>query len=219
MLQYLEKIIQHGDASGNNMMVRFRLPSGVEIIGLPSKNYYGGYWDLGPTWNYLVLADQAFLVDSGRFGQGRRLAEMIEAAGLKPRDLGFVLISHGHEDHDGGLAELVNITNLKIKAHPVYDLLIRRYPGKGPPGPKGDFPAKCWHCMMPEEYFTKNCLDYHRSLQELEVDWVGDGKNEPGPSIHALHLPGHCPDSLALKIGDDALLVGDIILPGITPMP
>ena len=68
MAQYVREIIHQGDGKGNGMVVRFRLPSGLDIIGLPSKNFYSGDWDLGPTWNYLVLTDTPFLVDSGRFG-------------------------------------------------------------------------------------------------------------------------------------------------------
>jgi ribonuclease BN (tRNA processing enzyme) len=127
-MRYINKIIQHGDDSGNEMVVQFRLPSGLEIFGFPTKNYYGGHWDLGPTWNYAVMTDQPFLADAGRFGQGGSLVDMMEAAGIRPADLDFVLISHSHEDHDGGLAELVNCTHLNVRAHKVYDLLIRKYP-------------------------------------------------------------------------------------------
>ena len=43
------EVVQHGEANGNGMIVRLRLPSGLEILGLPTKNFYGGDWDLGPT--------------------------------------------------------------------------------------------------------------------------------------------------------------------------
>ncbi len=81
-------------------------------------NFYGGHWDLGPTWNYAVMADKPFLVDSGRFGQGEKLVAMMEAAGISAKDLEFVLISHGHEDHDGGLAELNQIDRAQGKSPP-----------------------------------------------------------------------------------------------------
>jgi hypothetical protein len=81
--QYIDKVINKGDASGNGMTVRFRLPSGLEIYGLPTKNFYGGHWDLGPTWNYAVMADRPFLVDAGRFGQGKNLVGMMESVGNK----------------------------------------------------------------------------------------------------------------------------------------
>jgi len=199
--------------------VRFGLPSGLEIISLPTKNFYGGHWDLGPTWNYAVLADKPFLVDSGRFGQGKNLVDMMTSAGIKAEDLEFVLISHGHEDHDGGLAELVNSTNLRVKAHAIYELLIRKYPSQAPRGHKENFPAKCWHCPMPEWFYSKNCLGYHQTLETLGIDPVGDGENELMTEVHTHHLPGHSPDCVAVLLGSEAIIVGDIVLPDITPWP
>ena len=219
MERYIKEIIEQGDENGNGRVVRFRMPSGLEIVGLPTKNFYGGHWDLGPTWNYVVLADKPFLVDAGRFGQGKNLVGMLQAAGISPADLAFVLISHGHEDHDGGLAELVKNTRLKVKAHGIYERLIRKYPAKAPPGPKENFPAKCWHCFMPESFYTQNCLGYHRVLQELKVDSIGNGVNELLPGIQTFHLPGHSPDCLAVQVGDEALIVGDIVLADISPWP
>jgi len=210
-------ILQKGDAGGNGMVVKFRLPSGLEICGLPTKNFYGGHWDLGPTWNYVVRADKTFLVDSGRFGQGANLLRMMDTAGIRPGDLEFVLISHGHEDHDGGLGELVKSTSLLVKAHPVYERLARRHPAQAPRGHKELFPAKCWHCFMPEWFFSKYCLRYHEVLQSLEVEGIENGNL--GPQVQAHHLPGHSPDCLAVQLGEEAILVGDIVLPGITPWP
>ncbi len=219
MKQYIDKIIQQGDASGNDMTVRFRLPSGLEIYGLPTKNFYGGHWDLGPTWNYAVMADKPFLVDAGRVGQGESLIAMMESVAITPRDLDFVLISHSHEDHDGGLAELVKSTRINVKAHAVYDLLIRKYADQAPQGYKEHFPAKCWHCVMPESFYQKNCLHYHKVLQDLSIDKIGDGIQVIAADIVSYHLAGHSPDCLAVRLGDEALIVGDIILPGISPWP
>ena len=219
MKQYIDKVIHQGDASGNDMTVRFRLPSGLEIYGLPTKNFYGGHWDLGPTWNYAVMTDKPFLVDAGRFGQGENLVTMMESAGFKPRDLDYVLISHSHEDHDGGLAELVKSTRISVKAHAIYDILIRKYTGQAPAGYKTEFPAKCWHCVMPESFYAKNCLQYHRVLQDLQIEKIGDGKQKLAAGITSFHLAGHSPDCLALKIGGEAIIVGDIILPDISPWP
>lgn len=218
MMEYTE-VMHAGDDSGNEMLVRFRLPSGLEIFGLPTKNFYGGHWDLGPTWNYAVLADRPFLVDAGRFGQGERLVEMMKEIGISAADLEFVLISHSHEDHDGGLAELVDTTQLNVKAHAIYDRLINTYPAESPAGDKKDFPAKCWHCPMPETFYTKNCLDYHRVLQGLKIDPIADGETEIGSDIRTRHLPGHSPDCLAVRLGEEAIIVGDIILPDISPWP
>ena len=218
MIEHAE-VLHRGDDSGNEMLVRFRLPSGLEIFGLPTKNFYGGHWDLGPTWNYAVMSDKPFLVDAGRYGQGKNLVAMIEKIGLTAADLEFVLISHGHEDHDGGLAELVDTTHLKVKAHAIYGRLINTYSAESPVDYKKDFPAKCWHCPMPETFYTKNCLEYHKVLQGLKIDPIGDGETGIGSDIRTCHLPGHSPDCLAVRLGEEAIIVGDIILPDISPWP
>jgi glyoxylase-like metal-dependent hydrolase (beta-lactamase superfamily II) len=219
VIKNIAEVIHSGDESGNGMTVRFRLPSGLEVIGLATQNFYGGHWDLGPTWNYVVLTERPFLVDSGRFGQGKNLVAMMAAAGIGVEDLGFVLISHGHEDHDGGLAELVASTHLKVKAHRIYDLLIRKYPAEAPPGYKERFPAKCWHCFMPESFYSRNCLGYHQVLQDLRVDTIGNGENELATDIRTYHLAGHSPDCLSVLLGGEAIIVGDVVLPDISPWP
>jgi hypothetical protein len=83
MLNEIVKVIQKGDANGNGMVLRMKLPSGIEIIGLPTENGYGGDWDLGPTWNYLVMIDKPFLVDTGRLGMGTKLLEMMKVIGME----------------------------------------------------------------------------------------------------------------------------------------
>jgi glyoxylase-like metal-dependent hydrolase (beta-lactamase superfamily II) len=37
--------------------------------------------------------------------------------------------------------------------------------------------------------------------------------------IRMHHLPGHCPDAMAFQIGQEALIIGDTLLPEITPHP
>ncbi len=72
-------IIQKGDASGNHMVAKFCLPSGLEIITLPTKNFYGGHWDLGPTWNYAeVMVASGDLVELKKHQYAATGSENIE---------------------------------------------------------------------------------------------------------------------------------------------
>jgi glyoxylase-like metal-dependent hydrolase (beta-lactamase superfamily II) len=219
VLKKIAQIVQNGDELGNNMVVRLRLPSGLEIVGAATKNFYGGEWDYGPSWNYFVLSDKPFLVDTGRFNMGRPLLDMLESAGVSGKDLRSVVISHGHEDHDGGLFEIAQATGAGVKAHEIYSRLICSYPSLAPAGAKNHFPASCWHCFMPESFSRENCSRYHKERVSLAIESVHEGNGALGENIHIYHTPGHSPDALAILLGSEAILVGDTVLPEITPFP
>ena len=219
MLDDIAEIVRKGDERGNHMTVRFRLPSGLEIWGLPTENAYGGEWDLGPTWNYLVFDDKTFLVDTGKSGTARRLIEMIESTGISPSDLDFVILSHGHEDHDGGLAEIVKTIRARVKAHWIYDRLIRFYPEHAPVNHRKHFPATCWRCFMPESFSNEHCLLYQQERGRLTIETISDGDSKLSQNTQIYHLPGHSPDAIAIVVNDEVIIVGDTVLPGITPIP
>lgn len=212
-------VVQQGDSSGNNMVIRTKLSSGRQIYGFATENLYGGDWDVGPTWNYLVTGKRPFLVDSGRRGKGLQLLQMIELVGFNARDIIAIIVSHGHEDHDGGLFEMANLIKTPVVAHEVYSYLVRSNAEAAPTDEKADFPASCWCCPMPKAFYQSNCLEYHRERQKLTIATIEDFKEKLGQGIEVFHTPGHCPDSLVLMVDGEAILVGDTILPEITPHP
>ena len=213
------EIIHQGDLNGNQWIIEVKLPSGRSIFGLATENVYGGDWDLGPTWNYAVQTENPFLIDAGRYGMGGRILEMLAETPLRPQDLKGLLLSHGHEDHDGGLLELSQKTAVPAWVHPIYQNLSRSYPEKAPGSSNATFSASCWHCFMPESFTRTHCADYHRDRMRLETHRLGGMVLPFDSDIRTHHLPGHCPDAMAFQIGQEALIVGDNLLPEITPHP
>jgi glyoxylase-like metal-dependent hydrolase (beta-lactamase superfamily II) len=220
MLPDYIKVLKMGDELGNHMIVSFRLPSGREILGFGTETVVTGDWALGPTWCYFIRSEPSLILDCGwqKWG-GRNLLKMMKAVGVSARDLGTVMISHGHEDHDGGLVEFVEATGLMVMVHPVYELLIRHYPEAAPPGARADFPASCWNCPMPNSFSEKYCLAYHKERDRLHVESINRFGVPLYDDVTIHHLPGHCPDAIAIQIGEEAMLVGDVVLPEITPHP
>lgn len=213
------EVIHQGDGNGNNWIIQVKLPSGRNIFGLATENVYGGDWDLGPTWNYVVQTENPFLIDAGRYGMGGRILEMLAEIRLRPQDLKGFLLSHGHEDHDGGLLELTQKTAVPAWVHPIYQNLSRSYAEKAPASSKATFSASCWHCFMPESFTRTHCVDYHRDRMMVETHRLEEDVLPFDSEIRIHHLPGHCPDAMAFQIGQEALIVGDNLLPEITPHP
>jgi glyoxylase-like metal-dependent hydrolase (beta-lactamase superfamily II) len=213
-------VLRSGDELGNHMILKLRLPSGREIFGFGTETVVTGDWALGPTWCYYVPSEPSFLLDCGwqKWG-GLNLLKMMEETGIRSKDIGTVMISHGHEDHDGGLSELVDATGLRVMAHPIYERLIRRYLENTPSGARAGFSASCWNCSMPSSFSEKYCLAYHRERDRLQIEEIPRFGNPLFDGITVHHLPGHCPDAIAVMVGEEAILVGDIILPEITPHP
>ena len=72
---------------------------------------------------------------------------------------------------------------------------------------------------MPESFWSKNCLGYHRVLKDLKIEAIGDGENFLANDVRSFHLAGHSPDCLAVLLGEEAIIVGDVVLPDISPWP
>ena len=213
-------ILSTGDDLGNGSTIRFRLPSGREIFGFGTESIVKGEWALGATWCYLVRTEVPFLLDCGWQQRGcDSLIRMLDKVGFSAADIRTVFISHGHEDHDGGVAGFAFASGAEVKAHPVYPLLSGFYPDKAPPGGRGNFIASCWNCQMPSGFAEKHCPPYHRERAGLEVSTIGHFDVPVFEDVTVHHLPGHSPDAIAVMVGEEAILVGDILLPEITPHP
>jgi glyoxylase-like metal-dependent hydrolase (beta-lactamase superfamily II) len=150
---------------------------------------------------------------------GGRILEMLAETHLRPQDLKGLLLSHGHEDHDGGLLELAQKSGVPVWVHPLYQHLSRSYPEQAPGSSKATFSASCWHCPMPESFSRTHCADYHRDRMTLETHRLNGQMLPFASDIGIHHLPGHCPDAVAYQVGQEALIVGDNLLPDITPHP
>jgi N-acyl homoserine lactone hydrolase len=113
----------------------------------------------------------------------RTLAEQLAQGGIKPADIDVVGISHMHSDHTGQAAEFANARLVIGKQ----DFAMTT--GK-------DDPFGPWRGAGKPV-----------TLASADTDIFGDG------SVVALHLPGHTPDHLALRINlksGPVLLTGDL---------
>jgi glyoxylase-like metal-dependent hydrolase (beta-lactamase superfamily II) len=132
---------------------------------------------------YLIKGEEtSALIDSGAGKGSAVIWENIRETGVNPEDLNYLILTHGHVDHIGGVSFFKERTRCLTVAHELDQEAIE----SGDPG----LTAASW---------------YGVSLPRLKVDRVLKGKIEELPlgrkeNLICLHTPGHTPGSISLYL-------------------
>lgn len=141
---------------------------------------------------YLIDAGELILIDAGAGNSFSLLINNIHRLGLIPENLTFVIATHRHIDHVGGLAEFKHAYNIKTIAHELDADAIESGKGVG-----AEFYGIKYHPCP---------IDIRLTGDETELNL---GKH----TLKILHIPGHTSGSLAiyLDIGGKRVLFGQDI--------
>jgi len=194
----------------------FESNDGAKIHRIPVE-VFPGFW----AYVYLVCKDAfCVLIDagSGTEKSHQDLLDGLQKLGIRASDLTHILLTHAHIDHFGGLSTLRPITQAKIGVHELdlqmvtqheanQALLGRRFGSflaeTGLSQEKSDHLLSMYH--FPESFYRSVPADF--TYQAIDMHF--------GP-FEFIHLPGHCPGHVAIRI-DDVIFCGDMVVEGITP--
>ena len=225
-------VVREGDKSGLGMVLRFTLRGSREIgvISLPQQ----GHSRTGPTWAYLIDIQGWTLIDAVPRGALDALEEGLKTLGRKTTDLERVIITHGHQDHDGNAYDLVKASGAELWAHELYFHFLpfgHEHTGLDRESPlhqamheirKRD---EAWYrsrsAAAGHDYWRRHIQSYmagRRNILEekLPIHAIHDG-DEMG-DLRFLYAPGHAIDELCIYL-NGAVFTGDHILPQISPHP
>ena len=139
---------------------------------------------------FLIVEDKLTLIDTGFRRNPEGLFDFIRELGKSPEDIKFIILTHNHVDHTGGLAELKKITKAQVAA-PRIDFTL----GKDVlPYPGGNFLGKV--LQVPALSSIRKRL----VLSAGEIDVLLDGGEEL-PVLGGLQViptPGHTAGSISL---------------------
>lgn len=155
---------------------------------------------------YLVRDEGCILVDAGYRGDERRIEAALAAEGLAPRDIGLILLTHGHGDHIGAAAALARRSGAPLALHAA-DWPMATSGRNGPLVPTRAsarvMVALLSGAMRPVEPFTPDiALDEALDLAAY------------GVRGRTLHTPGHTPGSASLLLEGGQALAGDLLMGG-----
>ena len=144
------------------------------------------------------------LVDAGNPGDGSRIIEKVEEAGYRAKDISLIVLTHGHRDHAGGLAELAGELSAKVL---VGSQDLGKLTGeKGPGIQPTRFLGRVFKLVLPEEEIPP-LSEEPEVIEEERVSLNGFGID--GEVIPA---PGHTSGSLAVVSRGGAAVIGDLVM-------
>ncbi len=134
------------------------------------------------------------MIDAGAGGSSRILQKNIEDAGLDPRKISALILTHNHIDHIGSAPYFRTQFGCKIVMHNLDAEAVEE-------GDSMRTAASCYGTTFPPTVVDVKLMGDHETLQ------FG------GEELHCLHTPGHTPGSLSVYMdrGGKRILFGQDI--------
>lgn len=202
--------------SGRATYALYETASGARIHRIPLQAF-------PKFWAYvyvLQMGGQSILIDtgSGTDISHEDLLNGLQQAGLQPSDLNHILLTHAHIDHYGGLARLKPVTSAKIGCHELDLQTVAHHEARLA------LIGRRLASFLTDAGITKDEADtllgiyrFTKAIyRSVPVDFTYDDIKNHVPALDMLHLPGHCPGHVAMRM-DDAVFCGDMVVEGITP--
>jgi glyoxylase-like metal-dependent hydrolase (beta-lactamase superfamily II) len=154
----------------------------------------------------LATTDGLVLIDSGWPGKTEAIFQAVRDAGHDPKNIRHLVLTHGHIDHAGSAAEVIERTGARSYAHAA-DLDLIRNGHADHPGTTitpGVIPHLVYRLFIKPAGTTYKPFAIDHTLE--------DGQCFPmAPDVEVIHSPGHCAGHLALLMRNDGILIaGDI---------
>ncbi len=200
----------------NATYATFETSGGATIHRLPLEAF-PNFW----AYVYVVSMDERhILIDtgSGTDASHEGVINGLKQAGLQPHDLTHILLTHAHIDHYGGLTKLKPLTNAKIGCHELDLQTVTHHDARLALISRRIASFLAESGLAKEE--AESLLGIYRFTkalyQSVPVDFVYDDLQSQVPELEAIHLPGHCPGHVAMRLGD-VVFCGDMVVEGVTP--
>jgi glyoxylase-like metal-dependent hydrolase (beta-lactamase superfamily II) len=195
----------------------------VALYRIPMRVFPNGFI----AYAYVLLGlDVPMLIDTGSgFGEstqdlldGMRALHTDYGEPFQPTDIKRILITHGHVDHMGGLADMLKATGgAAVGIHPLDRRVLTNYEERVVVATKNLFIYLERAGLSPER--LAQMLDMYsfskQHVRSVGVDFMLE-EGQPLTELHFYHVPGHCSGQVAIRIGD-TLLSADHILARTSP--
>jgi glyoxylase-like metal-dependent hydrolase (beta-lactamase superfamily II) len=154
----------------------------------------------------LRTADGLVLIDAGWPKKMDAIFQAVHDAGHDPNGIRHLVLTHGHIDHAGSAADVIQRTGARSYAHAAdLDLINNgRAEHHGTTVTPGVVPNLIYLALIKPGGTTYKPFAIDQTLE--------DGQSLPmAPDVAVIHSPGHCAGHVALLLRNEGLLIaGDV---------
>lgn len=163
--------------------------------------------DMGFSNCYVVRSEGAILIDGGIPGKRGAFIRAMEAIPMDPREIGLIVITHGHFDHFYSASEFQELTGASVAIHRCDKESIEKGSKIIPGG------LTSWGGVL--SLFLRLLAPFIR-MKPLEAEVVvsdeGLSLEEYGVQGRIIHTPGHTEGSLSVLLDSGEAFVGDLAM-------
>ena len=194
----------------------FETAGGARVHRIPLEAFpnFWAYVYLLQKEPYRVLIDTGSGMDTSH----ENLLSGLAKAKIQASDLTHILLTHAHIDHYGGLTRLRPLTNARIGCHDLDLQTVAQHEAH-----------LAWMGRRLDSFLAdagladetrQEILSIYRFskaiYQSVPVDLTYEAVDMRLGPFEFLHLPGHCPGHVAIRL-DDVIFCGDVVVEGVTP--
>ncbi len=202
--------------SGKTTFTSFAISPGTKIYRLPLQAF-PNFWVCA----YLVQRHgDNYLIDcgSGMESSHEDLLHGLKEVGLSPADLSYILLTHAHIDHHGGLSVLKPLTTAKIGCQELDVQTVAYFAGHMALMSRrlASFLADTGLAEETREQLLGISRFSQAFYRSVPVDFTYESRNMQLGPFEIIHLPGHCAGHVALRL-EEVVFCGDMVVEGVTP--
>jgi hydroxyacylglutathione hydrolase len=152
---------------------------------------------------FLVLGEQAILIDTGSPGDKIRILGAMKKLSVEPQQLSAIVLTHAHSDHAGSCVKLKAITKAPI-------LMGAGEITRAANGQNGNLAPTSFGARLIKPFVDKKFLPFTADA----IISAGDKLIEYGVELRMIETPGHTAGSLSFISPEGDAIIGDVLMGG-----
>jgi glyoxylase-like metal-dependent hydrolase (beta-lactamase superfamily II) len=156
---------------------------------------------------YVLRADGVVAVDAGAPKKGKSFVRGLERASVDPKDVGLIVLTHGHWDHVGSAGNLKLLTGARLAMHHSEVDWLEKSLTPLPPG------VTAWgRALMGLNRLFMPFISFPPAKVDLSLGDDGLSLTDYGIPGQILHTPGHTAGSVSVLLDTGEAFVGDLAM-------